>query len=149
LSITAAAIGLLIGIFQDFQPTIVLTHNPVDPFNPDHPVASQMVQQARLLATGAGVASAFSRIPPPDLYFFEPHQPELCDFKPNVFVDITSVMEKKTKAMEAMKAQSYLHQYYTELASRRANHARRISGWSNVKFAEAHYRALPWVVTSL
>jgi 4-oxalomesaconate hydratase len=58
-------------------------------------------------------------------------------------------MEKKTKAMDAMKAQSYLHKYYTELASRRANHARRICGMENIKFAEAHYRTLPWVVTSL
>jgi 4-oxalomesaconate hydratase len=149
LTITEAAIEQLIGIFQDFQPNILLTHNPVDPFNPDHPAASQMVQKARLLSTGAGVASAFSRITPPDLYFFEPHQPELCDFKPNVFVDITAVMEKKTRAMDAMKAQSYLHQYYTELASRRANHARRISGMPAVRFAEAHYRTLPWVVISL
>ena len=45
---TDAAIDQLIGIFQDFQPNIVLTHNPVDPFNPDHPVASQMVQKAQL-----------------------------------------------------------------------------------------------------
>ena len=144
-----AAIEKLIATFQDFAPNIVLTHNPIDPFNPDHPIASQMVQKARLLSTGAGVASAFSRITPPDLYFFEPHQPELCDFKPNVFVDITPVMEKKIKAMDAMKAQGYLHQYYSELASRRANHARRISGMVNVKFAEAHVRTLPWVVTSL
>jgi 4-oxalomesaconate hydratase len=149
LKITDAAIEQLIGVLQDFQPNIVLTHNPVDPFNPDHPAASEMVQKARLLSTGAGVASAFSRITPPDLYFFEPHQPELCEFKPNVFVDITAVMEKKMQAMEAMKAQSYLHQYYTELASRRANHARRISGTTNLKFAEAHYRTLPWVVNSL
>ena len=144
-----AAIEKLIGVFQDFAPNIVLTHNPIDPFNPDHPIASQMVQKARLLSTGAGVASAFSRITPPDLYFFEPHQPELCDFKPNVFVDITPVMEKKIKAMDAMKAQGYLHQYYSELASRRANHARRISGMANIKFAEAHVRTLPWVVTGL
>ena len=102
-----------------------------------------MVQKARLLSTGAGVASAFSRITPPDLYFFEPHQPELCDFKPNVFVDIIPVMEKKTKAMEAMNAQSYLHKYYSELVSRRANHARRISGNADIKFTEAHYRTLP------
>lgn len=149
LNMTDAALEQLVGIFQDFKPNIVITHNPVDPFNPDHPVASQMVQKARLLASGAGVASAFDRIPPPDLYFFEPHQPELCDFKPNTFVDITPVMEKKTKAMDAMKAQSYLHRYYTELASRRANHARRISGLEGIKFAEAHYRTLPWVVTSL
>ena len=149
LSMTDSTIEQLIGVFQDFAPNIVLTHNPIDPFNPDHPIASQMVQKARLLATGAGVASAFSRITPPDLYFFEPHQPELCEFKPNVFVDITPVMEKKVKAMDVMKAQGYLHQYYSELASRRANHARRISGMANVKFAEAHVRALPWVVTGL
>ncbi|MBK6644182.1 MAG: PIG-L family deacetylase [Anaerolineales bacterium] len=149
LDMTDFAVDQLIGVFQDFAPNIVLTHNPIDPFNPDHPVASQMVQKARLLATGAGVDSAFSRITPPDLYFFEPHQPELCDFKPNVFVDITPVMEKKIKAMDAMKAQGYLHQYYSELASRRANHARRISGMANVKFAEAHVRTLPWVVTGL
>lgn len=149
LNPTDAAIEKLIATFQDFAPNIVLTHNPLDPFNPDHPIASQMVQKARLLSTGAGVASAFSRITPPDLYFFEPHQPELCDFKPNVFVDITPVMEKKIMAMDAMKAQGYLHQYYSELASRRANHARRISGMANIKFAEVHFRTLPWVVTSL
>jgi 4-oxalomesaconate hydratase len=149
LNMTDAAIEQLVAIFQDFQPNILLAHNPVDPFNPDHPVASQMVQKARLLSTGAGIASAFSRITPPELYFFEPHQPELCDFRPNVFVDITTVMEKKSKAMGAMKAQSYLYEYYSELATRRANHARRISGNVDIKFAEAHFRALPWVVTGL
>lgn len=149
LDMSDPAVEQLVGIFQDVKPNIVLTHNPVDPFNPDHPVACQMTQKARLLSSGAGVASAFSRIAPPDLYFFEPHQPELCEFTPNTFVDITPVMEKKTKAMDAMKAQSYLHKYYTELASRRANHARRISGVETIKYAEAHYRTLPWVVTSL
>jgi 4-oxalomesaconate hydratase len=102
-----------------------------------------------LLAAGAGVASAFKRITPPDLYFFEPHQPELCDFTPNTFVDITPVFEQKQKAMEVMKAQSYLQSYYTELASRRGNHARRISGMQEIKFAEAMQRTLPWVVKSL
>jgi len=149
LSLTDTAVEQLVSVLQDYKPTIVLTHNPVDPFNPDHPVASQIVLKARLLCTGAGVASAFSRITPPDLYFFEPHQPELCDFKPNVFVDITPVMEQKNRAMDAMKAQAYLRSYYGELAARRANHARRISGMENVKFAEAHFRTLPWVVNSL
>lgn len=149
LNVSDAAMDELVGVFQNFQPNIVLTHNPLDPFNPDHPAASQAVQKARLLSSGAGVASAFSRIMPPDLYFFEPHQPELCDFKPNTFIDITSVIDQKIKAMDAMKAQSYLHKYYSELASRRANHARRISGMEHIKFAEAHYRTLPWVVASL
>ncbi len=91
----------------------------------------------------------FSELNPPDLYLFEPHQPELCEFVPNTFIDITPVWDKKVKAMEAMQAQSYLQSYYTELASRRANHARRISGLSEIKYAEALQRTLPWVVKSL
>lgn len=149
LIMTDKALEQLVRIFQEVQPEIVLTHTPADPFNPDHPVACQSVQKARLLSSGAGVASAFARIKPPELYFFEPHQPELCDFHPNTFVDITPVMEQKRKAMECMKAQSYLQSYYTELASRRGNHARRISGMDDVKFAEALQRTLPWVVKSL
>ena len=149
LSISDVAVGQLVALLQELQPHVVLTHTPVDPFNPDHPVACQAVQRARLLASGAGVASAFKRIIPPDLYYFEPHQPELSEFIPNTFVDITPVMDRKVKAMQAMHAQSYLQGYYTELASRRGNHARRISGMEDVKYAEALQRTLPWVVKSL
>lgn len=149
LIVTDAALEQLVELFRDLQPDIVMTHTPKDPFNPDHPVACQVVQNARLLASGAGVASAFKRITPPDLYFFEPHQPELCDFTPNTFVDITPVMEQKRQAMEVMQAQSYLQSYYAELASRRGNHARRISGMEEVKFAEAMQRTLPLVVKCL
>jgi 4-oxalomesaconate hydratase len=149
LNITAAALEELVALFRELQPDILLTHTPLDPFNPDHPVASQVVQKARLLASGAGVASAFKRITPPDLYFFEPHQPELCDFTPNTFVDITPVMDLKRKAMKVMQAQSYLQNYYAELAARRGNHARRISGMDEVKYAEALQRTLPKVVKSL
>ncbi|MCL7454674.1 MAG: PIG-L family deacetylase [Anaerolineae bacterium] len=149
LVMTDAALGGLVERFRDLQPDIVITHTPKDPFNPDHPVACQVVQKARLLASGAGVASAFQRIKPPDLYFFEPHQPELCDFEPNTFVDITPVMGQKRQAMAVMTAQGYLQSYYAELASRRGNHARRISGMEEVKFAEALQRTLPLVVKSL
>jgi len=149
LKIDDRALGQLVGAFQEIQPDLVFTHTPVDPFNPDHPEASQVVQKARLLAAGAGVSSAFQRINPPDLYFFEPHQPELCNFTPNTFVDITPVMEQKLQAMQAMQSQRYLQSYYTELAARRGNHARRISGMKEIKYAEALQRTLPWVVKSL
>lgn len=149
LRLTDTAQEQLVEVFRDFQPHVVLTHTAVDPFNPDHPIASRAVQEARLLASGAGVASAFERISPPELYLFEPHQPELCEFRPNVLVDITSVMDLKTRAMDVMQAQSYLRDYYAELASRRGNHARRISGRSDIRYAEAFQRLLPWVMESL
>jgi 4-oxalomesaconate hydratase len=149
LNLTNEAMEQLVEKIREIGPDIILTHTPVDPFNPDHPTAYQAVQRGRLLASGAGVASAFQRIDPPDLYLFEPHQPELCEFIPNTFIDITPVWDKKVKAMEAVQAQSYLQSYYTDLASRRANQARRISGLNEIKYAEALQRTLPWVVKSL
>jgi 4-oxalomesaconate hydratase len=149
LSITNDALDRLTEVIRKHAPEVLITHAPLDPFNPDHPVAYQAVQKARLLTTGAGVASAFERILPPDLYAFEPHQPELCEFYPNTFIDITSVMDKKISAMEVIGAQSYLKDYYAELASRRGNHARRISGNSAIEHAEALQRMLPLVVSEL
>ena len=57
---------------------------------------------------GAGVPSAFETVEPPELLLFEPHQPELCNFVPTTFVDITPVIEQKHAAMAEMKAQAYL-----------------------------------------
>ena len=149
LVMTDAAMDELVRIILDEKQDVILTHTAVDPFNPDHPVAYTAVQRARLLASGAGVASAFKRITPPEWYSFEPHQPELSEFYPNTFIDITPVMDQKIKAMNVMSAQGYLIEYYTELALRRGNHARRISGKQEIKFAEAHQRLVPWVVAEL
>jgi len=149
LSLTEADLDKLVDILRREVPDVILTHTPVDPFNPDHPVAHEAVQKARLLASGAGVASAFERITPPEWYLFEPHQPELSEFYPNTFVDITPVMEKKIEALEVMTAQSYLKDYYIELASRRGNHARRISGNQEIAYAEALQRMVPIVLSHL
>lgn len=133
-----------------FAPDVVLTHTDRDPFNPDHAEAFFAVERARALAAGAGTASAFGGpFTPPELLLFEPHQPELCNFTPTVFVDITPVIERKRAAMAEMQAQSHLHAYYEELAARRGNHARRSSGDDAVKFAEAFQRVTPQVVESL
>lgn len=136
-------------LIRETAPDVIVTHTDRDPFNPDHPVAYQVTQRARLLASGAGVASGFATIRPPELFLFEPHQPELCNFTPTTFVDITAVFPQKQRAMEAMKAQSYLRQYYAEQAEHRANHARRVSGSKDIRYAEAFQRVLPQVVTSL
>jgi 4-oxalomesaconate hydratase len=134
---------------RDFAPDVLITHTDTDPFNPDHPVAYQVVQRARSLAAGAGVVSAFESIRPPDLFLFEPHQPELCNFMPTTFVDITPVFEAKKEAMAAMKAQRYLQTYYAERAEHRANHARRASGNQAIRQAEAFQRVIPQVVEQL
>lgn len=147
--LTDERVAQLTNLIGDVEPTVILTHSEKDPFNPDHPLAFQAVQRARLLSSGAGVPSAFKNIDPPVWYSFEPHQPELCGFVPDTFIDITSVMEKKRAAMACMGAQTYLRDYYAELAARRANHARRISGQKQVQFAEAFQRQVPRVTDSI
>ena len=149
LEMDGAAVAELIDVMRDIEPDVVLGHARQDPFNPDHAVASDATIRARQLASGAGVASEFKTITPPALLLFEPHQPELCGFMPTTFLDITPVWEQKLAAMEVMGAQEYLRQYYTERAGHRANHARRISGRAEVRFAEAFQREVPQVVDGL
>ena len=134
---------------REFGPDVLITHTDRDPFNPDHPVAHAAVDRARGLAAGAGVQSAFATISPPALFLFEPHQPELCNFTPTTFVDITSVIDRKRAAMAEMKAQQYLQTYYAQRAEQRGNHARRASGDSQVRFAEAFQRVIPQLVAEL
>jgi 4-oxalomesaconate hydratase len=134
---------------RSFAPDVLLTHTDRDPFNPDHAVAFFAVERARALAAGAGTASAFATVRPPELLLFEPHQPELCNFTPTVFVDITPVIEQKRAAMREMQAQAHLHEYYGQLAERRGNHARRSSGNAAIRYAEAFQRVTPQVVSAL
>lgn len=134
---------------REFAPDVLITHTDTDPFNPDHPVAFTAVDRARGLAAGAGVASAFETIAPPQLFTFEPHQPELCNFVPTVHLDITTVWERKLAAMGEMRAQRYLQSYYAQRAEQRANHARRASGDSSIRYAESFARMIPEVVAQL
>jgi 4-oxalomesaconate hydratase len=149
LEVGPERLAQVVEAIRAFAPDALVTHTDTDPFNPDHPVAHDAVQRARALAAGAGVASAFESITPPALFLFEPHQPELCNFTPTTFVDITPVIDAKREAMAAMEAQKYLQTYYDQRAEQRAHHARRAAGASEVRYAEAFQRVLPQVVAEL
>lgn len=148
LEIDRHAVDRLTDEIRGFEPDVILTHAKEDPFNPDHGTAYQLTERARQLASGAGVASAFKTIAPPEFLLFEPHQPDLCGFYPNTFLDITPVYGFKAAAMEKMGAQQYLREYYSQRATQRANHARRISGNKKIQFAEAFQRVSPQIIDS-
>jgi 4-oxalomesaconate hydratase len=150
LEVDRAGLAALAARIREFAPDVLLTHTDRDPFNPDHAEAYVAVERARALAAGAGTASAFGGpFQPPELLLFEPHQPELCNFTPTVFLDITAVIEQKRAAMAEMGAQAPLAAYYDALATRRGNHARRSSGNSAIEYAEAFQRVTPQVVGGL
>jgi 4-oxalomesaconate hydratase len=149
LEVDREALATLVDAIREIAPDVILTHTDRDPFNPDHPAAYVAVDRARALASGAGVASAFETITPPQLLLFEPHQPELCNFTPSTFLDITPVFERKLAAMAEMRSQKYLQTYYAQRAEQRGNHARRVSGDAEIRQAEAFMRVVPSVAREL
>ncbi|MFC6356716.1 PIG-L deacetylase family protein [Luethyella okanaganae] len=131
---TPEAVEKLVGVFRRVQPTVVLTHPLADPYNGDHPAAARMALQARILAQAIGVAvdgrfpTTDEIIGAPPVFFFEPHQPEQSDFKPNVLLDVTTAFPLKQKAMECLPAQKHMWEYYTQLAIRRGVQVKRNAG---------------------
>jgi 4-oxalomesaconate hydratase len=144
LEVTSDALGRLVDLMVELAPATVITHTPLDPFNPDHPVAHGVVARARLLAMGAGgVPAAFPTIRPPALFVFEPHQPEACGFAPDTFVDVTDVWDRKERAMEEMSSQAYLAEHYGERARQRAVQAKYAGAQPQTQRVEAFQRLTP------
>jgi len=141
--------GRLVRLYREVNPDVVLTHPLADPYNTDHPTAAQLALNARILAQAAGYPAPGEPIGAPPVFLFEPHQPEMCDFKPDVLLDITPVFDTKRKAMECMAAQQHLWDYYTDLAKRRGTQLRRNAGpnlgYPHETRAEAYMRLFPQV----
>lgn len=146
---TAALLDQLVDIFHELNPSFVLTHALDDPYNVDHPEATRLAQTARIIAQAAGHKPDPARqYTAPSLLMFEPHQPEQCNFKPNVILNIDSVWEKKRRSFEVLKAQKHLWDYYTRVALNRGMQGGRNSGRS-MTYGEAYQRLFPSVVEEL
>lgn len=154
------AVARLVDVYRRVQPTVVLTHPLADPYNGDHPAAARMALQARVLAQAIGVANSDGSFPgkddiigAPPVFFFEPHQPEQSDFKPNVLLDITDAFPKKRAAMECLPAQKHMWSYYTDLAVRRGVQVKRNAGpnlgLAHETMGEAYMRYFPQVTSVL
>ncbi|MGO1410355.1 MULTISPECIES: PIG-L deacetylase family protein [unclassified Microbacterium] len=154
------AVAKLVDVYRRVQPTVVLTHPLADPYNGDHPAAARMALQARVLAQAIGVANSDGTFPTtddiigaPPVFFFEPHQPEQCDFKPNVLLDITDAFPRKQAAMECLPAQKHMWKYYTDLAERRGVQVKRNAGPNlglpHETMGEAYQRYYPQVTGEL
>lgn len=132
-------------IMREVQPEVILTHSVTDPYNYDHPVAADLTIRARAVAQALGRESAYPVLGAPPVFRFEPHQPEMCGFRPDVLIDITGVFERKQAAMAAMKSQDHMVRYYEGLAERRGVQAVRNGGPGSIVYAEAYQRVFPQV----
>lgn len=147
--VTQETVDAMVNEFRELQPEFVLTHSFADPYNPDHPTANNVTLQTRVYAQALGYPAPGKPLEAPPVFLFEPHQPEQCDWKPQVLVDVTPVWEIKHKSMESMEAQTHLWEYYTDLGKRRGVQAVRNGGSKTVKYAEAFQRVYPQVTTEL
>ena len=146
---TAEMLDRLVDIFREMKPSFVLSHALEDPYNFDHPEASHFAQEARV------IAQALGHKPGPDItyaappmFLFEPHQPEQCNFRPNLILNIDEVWETKHKAFEVLAAQKHLWEYYTRVALNRGVQGGRNSGKA-MTYGEAYQRLFPDVVETL
>jgi 4-oxalomesaconate hydratase len=139
----------MVAEYREIQPAFVLTHSASDPYNLDHPAASQVTLQTRIYAQALGYPAPGNAIGAPPVFMFEPHQPEQCGFKPDVLLDVTPAWDAKHRAMESMEAQRHLWEYYTDLGRRRGVQAVRNGGHAGIKYAEAFERVYPQVTGEL
>lgn len=143
----------LVDIIRKVQPTFMMSHSHYDPYNTDHSYATKIALECRMIAQAWGHNPGEKILGAPQLYLFEPHQTEQMGWKPDVFLDITPVWDKKKKAIECMEGQEHLWHYYTNLAENRGNHFRRNSGGQaggrDARYAEGFQSVFPRTVDEL
>jgi 4-oxalomesaconate hydratase len=143
----------LVDVIRAIQPRFMMSHSTYDPYNTDHMYASQIALETRMIAQAWGHVPGSKVLGAPQLYLFEPHQTEQMNWKPDVFLDITTVWDKKRAAIECMAGQEHLWDYYTNVAQNRGNQFRRNSGGQaggrDCRYAEGFQSIFPRTVDEL
>jgi 4-oxalomesaconate hydratase len=149
LRVTPEMLDRTIDIYREVKPAFVLTHALEDPYNFDHPVAAHFAQEARVVAQAAGHKPDPDRAyAAPPVFLFEPHQPEQCNFKPQVILNIDDVWQQKYEAFQVLAAQKHLWAYYERVALNRGMQGGRNSG-RPMTYGEAYQRLFPEAVEML
>ena len=143
----------MVDVIREVQPNFMMSHSKWDPYNSDHMQTTQVVLECRATAQAWGHNPGEKVLGAPQVYLFEPHQTEQMGWKPDVFLDITPVWDKKRAAMEAMNGQVHLWDFYTRVAQQRANHFKRnsggMAGGRDCKYAEGFESIFPRTVDVL
>ena len=143
----------LVEVIRRVQPAFMMSHSKYDPYNTDHMYTTQVALEARMIAQAWGHNPGEKVLGAPQLYLFEPHQTEQMGWKPDTFLDITPVWDKKRAAMECMDGQVHLWDFYTRVAQQRANHFKRnsggMSGGRDCQYAEGFESIFPRTVDEL
>ena len=149
MRITEAILERVIDIYRESRPAFVLTHALEDPYNFDHPLAAHLAQEARIIAQAAGHKPDPARTyAAPPVFLFEPHQPEQCNYKPDLLLKIDEVWKEKYEAFQILAAQKHLWGYYERVALNRGIQGSRNTGVP-MTYGEAYQRLFPTVAEEL
>ncbi|WP_138422721.1 PIG-L deacetylase family protein [Maritimibacter alexandrii] len=118
----------MVDVIRAVQPKFMFSHSKWDPYNTDHMNTTQFALETRMMAQAWGHNPGEKVLGAPQLYLFEPHQTEQMNWKPNIFLDISDVWDKKWAAIQCMQGQEHLWHFYENVAQNRGNHFRRNSG---------------------
>lgn len=130
-------------IMRRVRPTIVMTHGEIDVYNPDHEAVFQFTRWALRAATVPGVLPETEVFPQPQFYSYESDQSTLDEFRPNIYIDISDVIETKIAASKLVPTQyGAMGQRYVERADFRA---KQIDGFALVEptYSEAFRQHFP------
>lgn len=139
------------GLIREVRPDILITHWPQERTNWDHADTAEATLRA---AQYAGAAGALRELEPwrvPTIYFSEPTFPfpDLNEFSPNVYVDITDTYEVKVRGLETAWSHGKLEKAYRLCAEYRGYQASRLLNDPSIRYAEAFVRYTPFVGSEL
>ncbi len=103
----------LVKAIREFKPNIVLAHWLYDYLNPDHATAGHLTYQALRFAVVPGYLPDLEAIPFPEVFMFTPNLPvSHAKFEPDIYINISDVIEKKQEALRMIKTQPFLESIF-------------------------------------
>lgn len=141
----------LADVYRRIQPHFVLTHSLHDPYNYDHPLASHLAQEARIIAQAEGYRPGEKIVAAPRFTVSNRTSRSSATGNP-MLLDITAVWEKKYQAIQCMQGQEHLWEYYTRVALQRGVQAKRnigITAARDIVHGEAFQSLFPRVTENL
>ena len=126
---------------REFRPDLVLTHWINDLMHPDHVETTQAVLWACSYCNAGGIETVHEPCPRPELVCYETTigTVPISGFVPDIYVDITSVFDRKTEALKHFAAQPPLPDIYEILGRYRAIESQHCAGM-DCRYAEGFAR---------
>ena len=132
----------LLETIRAFQPDLVLCHWINDYLHPDHVEAVNAVIWASRYCFRPGIKTNHRPCAAPEIVCYEPIAGigPVVNYKPNLYVDITGVWERKVEALKALASQPELPSRYEIIGKYRALEAQITANMKQSDVAEAFVR---------